>query len=489
MMCNAIQRRRASFVVLTALLLIAKASHGLADQRETLRTFDRTSLNELFRSAVDRVSPSIVTISTISGPRVTPEWAMRDLSPEEHAHINATRQVDAPLPNMPFDPTGSGIVFDERGYIVTCSHVVESAEHVFVHLSDGRRLEPNKILIDPMTDIAVLQLPESAHLPAAPIGDSDTLRPGDWVISVGNPYRLGISMSAGIVSATQRHLPDASRARLIQSDAATNPGNSGGALIDLNGTVIGISEGSYGMNEGFQGIGFAIPINDVHRIAKQLIENGTIARPYLGCSTQELNFDISKHLSHSFTSGLIVTAVAPMTAAEKGGIEVGDVITHVSGKPIGSGFRLADEMERLSPGDDLKLTVFRNGVSFALRIKLDALTPPDVKPHSSSAVIAPSSGYHDQELGMVVDDVPAALAERLRYPSSIPGVLVTHVAPGSIASKEGICAGMLIERVGNKVISSAADFQREVQSHALSEGFLILVATPTRKKFVLMKSE
>ena len=481
------RRCRALFVVLISLSFTTVASDGLADQQETRRTLAGTDLNGLFRSAVDRVSPSIVTISTVSGPRATPDWAMRDLSPEERAHIDM-RPSEAPLADMPYDPTGSGIVFDQRGYVVTCGHVV-SAEHIFVHLSDGRKLEPTKILIDPMTDIAVLKLPDSTRLPAAPIGDSDTLRAGDWVISVGNPYRLGISMSAGIVSATQRHLPDASRARLIQSDAATNPGNSGGALVDLDGSVVGISEGSYGVNEGFQGIGFAIPINDVRRIATQLIEKGAIVRAYLGCSTQEINIDICKHLGHSLTNGLIVTDVTPMTAAEKGGIEVGDLITHVSGKPIVGGFRLADAMETLSPGDDLKLTVFRNGVSFALTFKLNALKPVDVKPRSSAAVSSPSAGYHHAELGLVVDDAPAALTERLHYSSSTSGVLVTHVVPGSLASKEGVCAGMMIARVGNKAITSAADFQREVQAHSLSEGFLLLVVTPTRKKFLLMQSE
>jgi serine protease Do len=489
MMINVCLRYRARFATLVALLITLRASHGLADQRNTRHSLDRAHLNDLFRGAVDRVSPAIVTISTISGPRATPEWAMRDLPAEERANVEVPRLGEAPMYNMPFDPSGSGIVFDERGYIVTCAHVVESAEHIFVHLSDGRRLEPTKVLVDPMTDIAILKLPASTHLTAAPIGDSDTLRPGDWVISVGNPYRLGISMSAGIVSATQRHLPDASRARLIQSDAATNPGNSGGALVDLDGTIVGISEGSYGVNEGFQGIGFAIPINDVRRIAKQLIENGSIERTYLGCSTQEIKIDICKHLGHSLTSGLIVTDVAPMTAAEKGGIEVGDVITHVSGKPIVGGFRLADAMETLSPGDELKLTIFRNGVSFALRIKVDALETANAKPRSLTKVSKPSEGYYHSELGMVVDDAPAALTERLHYPSSVSGVLVTYVEPRSIASKEGICAGMLIARVGNKLISSSADLQRELQAHSLSEGYLILVATPTRKKFVLMKTE
>ena len=319
---------------------------------------------------------------------------MRDLPPERLAQIKASPASAMPLSDMPYDSTGSGIVFDERGYIVTCSHVVESAETVFVHLNDGRRLEASKILIDPMTDIAVIQLSESVHLPVVPMGDSDRLRAGDWVISVGNPYSLGISMSAGIVSATQRHLPDASRARLIQCDAATNPGNSGGALIDLDGMVVGISEGGYGVNEGFQGIGFAIPINDVRRIANQLIENGTIDRAYLGCSTQDVSADVCKYLGPSIKGGLIVTDVVPMTAAQKSGIQVGDVITHVAEKPIEGGFRLTDAMETLSPGDELNLTVFRGGESNVMKVTLDAMkAAKGRKPRSTTAVSEPSNGY------------------------------------------------------------------------------------------------
>jgi len=473
-----------------AILSAVSASYALPDQSETTAAFDPKRLNDTFRRAVDRVKSGIVTISTIGGPRVTPEWAMRDLPPERLAQLKASPAGEMPLSDMPNDSTGSGIVFDERGYIVTCSHVVESAETVFVHLNDGRRVEASKILVDPLTDIAVIQLSEAVNLPVVPMGDSDRLRAGNWVISVGNPYSLGISMSAGIVSATRRHLPDASRARLIQCDAATNPGNSGGALIDLDGMVVGISEGGYGVNEGFQGIGFAIPINDVRRIANQLIENGTIDRAYLGCSTQDVASDVCNYLGPSIKSGLIVTDIVPMTAAQKSGIQVGDVITHVAERPIEGGFRLTDAMETLSPGDELILTVFRGGESSVMKITLGAMkATEEPKPRSTTATSEPSNGYHDVELGMVVDDSPVALREKLRFPSSMSGALVTHVTPRSIASKKGICAGMLVVRVGDKVIQNAADFQREVSSHSLSEGFLILIATPHRKKFVLVQSE
>lgn len=184
----------ATTMLSVALLTTVSASYALPDQSETTAALDPKSLNDTFRRAVDRVKPGIVTISAVSGPRATAEWAMRDLPPERLAQIKASPAGEMPLSDMPYDSTGSGIVFDERGYIVTCSHVVESAETVFVHLNDGRRLEASKILIDPMTDIAVIQLSESVHLPVVPMGDSDRLRAGDWVISVGNPYNLGSTL-------------------------------------------------------------------------------------------------------------------------------------------------------------------------------------------------------------------------------------------------------------------------------------------------------
>lgn len=481
-------RREVTLIVLVALLATTKGDHALAEREDMGNAIDRKSLNELFCHAVDRVSPAIVTISAVSGPRATPEWAMRDLPPERLAQIRASKAGETPLSDMPYDSFGSGIVFDERGYVVTCSHVIQSADYVYVHLHDGRRLEATRILIDPLTDIAVIQLPELVR-PVAPMGDSDRLRAGDWVVSVGNPYSLGISMSAGIVSATQRDLPDASRVRLIQSDAATNPGNSGGALIDLDGLVVGISEGGYGISEGFQGIGFAIPINDVRRIASLLIENGKIVRPYLGCSTQKLTAEVCEHLGPSIQGGLIVTEVVPMTAAEKGGIQIGDVITHVADKPVEDGFRLGDAMETLSPGDELKFTIFRDGESSVMSVKLDAMKAPQQRSGTTTAVSTPTTGYHIRELGMVVDDSSLALKKKLLFPSSMSGAIVTHVAPGSIASKEGVCAGMFVVQVGDKVVHSAADCQHEVRSQSLSKGFLMLIATSQRKKFVLMKSE
>lgn len=479
----------AMIILPVALLAMANESYAVPDQSESSSTIDPKSLNKTFRRAVERVKPGIVTISAMSGPRTTAEWSMRDLPPEHSQQLKVAPDRRASLADLPRDSTGSGIIFDDGGSILTCSHVVEDADSVFVYLDDGRRLESAKILVDPLTDIAVIQLSERIRLPAVPLGDSDELRPGDWVISIGNPYGLGMSMSAGIISATQRHLPNAPRTRLIQTDAATNPGNSGGALIDLEGTVVGISEGGYGVNEGFQGIGFAIPINDARHVAMQLIENGKIDRAYLGCFTQDISAEVRGHLGITNKGGLIVTDVVPKSAADRAGIKVGDVFTHIAGELIGDHSQLSHAMEQLSPGKKLELTIVRAGHSFVLNVPLDTMpiNGERVK-QAPDEPKRPSTGFQDSELGIVVDAMSAEAKERLGYAPTVTGVLVTHVSLRSIASKEGVCAGMVILRMGNTSIRSVADFEQAVGTQSLSKGFLVLIATPHRKRFVVFQN-
>ncbi len=487
---NILILKLASGTVLLAVTLLTNVGSIYANpsESESESRFDAGKLNETFRRAVDRVRPGIVTIEAMSGPRTTAEWSNRDSQSDRSVNSKAMPDRETPPADLPRDSSGSGIILDEHGYILTCSHVVAFADSVFVNFDDGRRLESAKIFVDPLTDIAVIQLAEPTSSPAVRLGDSDKLRAGDWVISIGNPYGLGVSMSAGIISATQRHLPNAPRTRLIQTDAATNPGNSGGALIDLHGQVVGISEGGYGVHEGFQGIGFAIPINEAKRIAMQLIEKGTIARAYLGCHTQALSAEVGRHLAVSKNGGLIVTDVVAKSPADRAGIRIGDVFTHIAGDPIGDHYRLSDVMEQLSPGDELALTVVRAGHSFALNAPVGTMPIYEERNKwAADELKTPTTGFRDTQLGLVVDEMSTDMRDRLGYPQSATGVLVTHVSPRTIASKEGVCAGMIVLRIGNQSIRTVADFQQEVNAQSLSEGLLVLIATPHRKRFVLFQ--
>ena len=241
---------------------------------------DLTGYPATLRHVVDTVRPSIVIIETFSGLLETREWALRDASTRNAA-------VEGNLDDAQDDEhglrcgVGSGIVIDERGYILTCNHVVRDADTMFVRLNDGRRLQVSKVFRDPLTDIAVLKLEGASPMQKIGIADSDGVQAGDPIVTIGNPYGLGVSVSSGIVSATNRHLEHAPHIPLFQTDAATNPGNSGGAIVNLKGQMVGMSEGGYGSSVGFQGIGFAIPMKLAINVAERLIEGGELVRTLL----------------------------------------------------------------------------------------------------------------------------------------------------------------------------------------------------------------
>jgi serine protease Do len=252
--------------------------------------------------------------------------------------------------------SGTGVIIDERGYIVTCHHVVTGADAVFVKLEDGRRFVAKAINSDPFTDLAVLRIEGAGHLTVATLAPSDKLDVGDWVVSVGTPYGLANSVSAGIVSAVDREIPEVPRTRLIQTDAASNPGNSGGDLINLKGELIGITEGSYGASEAFQGITFAIPSDVVKDVVHKLIEHGEVRRAYLGCHTESLTPDIAVCVGLTNTQGVIVTKVAADAPAVHAGIQSGDVLLRFDEASIVDGKVMQEFVEAAVPGRGYTLT-------------------------------------------------------------------------------------------------------------------------------------
>jgi serine protease Do len=474
-------------IALVSLLLISglsfrRASAEAADKSLTTRD-GPSELSAAFRKAAEKAQPSIVTIETYSGPRETARWATRrnpDAS-EVRSDSGSAREHEAPGAR---DGEGTGIIIDTGGYILTCNHVVKEADMLFVKLQDGRRFEVVRTLQDPFTDVAVVQIKDAGPLPAADLAGSDNLSVGDWVVTIGNPYGLGVSLSGGVVSATRRHLPHIPYAPLIQTDAATNPGNSGGALVDLSGKVVGMSEGGYGVHEGFQGIGFAIPIRLAEKIARELIADGRVSRPFFGIETEELTIDMGQYLGLEKNDGLIVCDVAPKSPAAKAGIQVGDVLTHVGDAVIEDHFQFFDLVDAEVPFPSMTLTVIRNGAEK----KIDVLPEPfPVKrtPMKAQNVNGRSSEYFDKKLGVAVDDFTSETAERLGYNAPVDGVLLTYVDPEGDAAKQGVCAGMGILRVNGVTIHNADEYREAIQESDVDKGVLLLLGTSRAKHFVL----
>ncbi|MSQ27218.1 MAG: PDZ domain-containing protein [Dehalococcoidia bacterium] len=267
---------------------------------------------------------------------------------------------------------GSGVIFDQRGYLITNNHVVENARNIQVSLPDGRTFTSVKVVgRDPATDLAVLKI-EGANLPSVPLGNSGDLRVGDWVIAIGNALGLqgGPTVTAGVVGATGRSIREQNGVRLdelIQTDAAINPGNSGGPLINLSGQVIGINTA---IDTRGQGIGFAISINSAKPILDDLVQRGRVVRPFLGVNVSDITPIVRNRLSLTATEGAIIAGVQTRAPADQAGMRVNDVVTGFNGKPVKDLKGLLQAIRQSKPGDKVELTVLRDGKQQTLNVTL-----------------------------------------------------------------------------------------------------------------------
>jgi len=271
--------------------------------------------------------------------------------------------------------TGSGVIVDAaQGYVLTNSHVTENGNSIEVTTKDGRTLTAKLIGRDPETDIAVLQIP-SGRLTAVPMGDSDRLQVGDFVLAVGNPFGLGQTVTSGIVSALGRSgLGIEGYEDFIQTDASINPGNSGGPLVDLQGRVVGINTAILAPSGGNIGIGFAVPINMARQVMDQLVHYGQIKRGRIGVAIQDLTPDIAQALGTTYAQGAVITRVEPGSPAERAGLRSKDLVVAVNGAPIHNGAELKNHVVLARIGDAVDLTVVRGGSERTIAVRVDQVT-------------------------------------------------------------------------------------------------------------------
>ncbi len=457
------------------------------------------SLSKAFRTAAKRVIPTVVKIKSISK-----EKRVEGLTGE--------RSGTNPLQGTPFEDffdgedlppglrfqgkipprmgVGSGVIIDSSGIILTNSHVVADADEVLVELSDGRELKASDIKTDEQSDLAILRVKSNRPLPAAVLGDSDTLDIGDWVLAVGCPFELDSTVSAGIISGKGRMLSAESRASFLQTDAAINPGNSGGPLVDLDGKVIGINTAIASNSGAYEGIGFAIPVNLVKWVPAQLIKNGTVQRAYLGVKIGEINGELADLLGVAPNSGVIVSEVLDNSPAIAAGLQEGDIIVSFAGKKIVNPQQLQEAVERSPMASKQQLELIRDGKKANLLVEVQALpgklTVPTALARSREKIKDYGLSFASPELGIRVSDLSPEIAKKLGY-GNISGIVVAAVQPEGIAAPAGIREGMVILRVGPKAVRSIADFKAALQKETLEKGILLLVRTQYGNRFVLLK--
>ena len=453
---------------------------------------EANQLSKAFRQAATRAMPTVVKIKArtkqreVSG-RATGENPFRGTPLED-----MFRDFNGNMRVPPRDGVGSGVIIDRSGIVLTNNHVVEGADEVIVVLSDHREFKATEVKTDPESDLAVVRFSGGGDLPVAKLGDSDSLEIGDWVLAIGNPFELETTVSAGIISGRGRELGSIRRARFLQTDAAINPGNSGGPLVNLDGEVIGINTAIASSSGGYQGVGFAVPVNLARWVVPQLIEKGSVERAYLGVKIGAMSSELAQQFGSDTTDGVIVGEVMPNTPAAEAGFKDGDVITHFGGKRVHTPTELTELVERTPFGNKQTVQVLRDGKPHDLSVTVKRMPNDFAQAEAAEGDDAPESPKKQaaagSKLGLEVADLGAEEATKLGYEGQT-GVLVTSVDENGPAYQKGIREGMLIRRVGRTAVSNSAEFEKALADTSLEEGILLLVRSPQgRQFFVVVKS-
>ena len=375
--------------------------------------------------------------------------------PFQMPHGNPHRTVEA---------RGSGFIISPDGYVVTNNHVVKGATSVSVTLDDGTVLPAKIVGRDPRTDLALLRVKPTGKLPFIQLGDSDDVEPGQWVIAVGNPYGLGGSVTAGIVSARGRDIGDGPYDSFLQIDAPINRGNSGGPLFTQDGKVVGVNTAILSPSGGSIGIGFAIPSDVVRSVIAQLQKTGHVTRGYLGVQAQAVTPQIAKGLNLPASlgtppSGALVANVTSASPAEKAGIKPGDVITSINGEKIATPRDLAIKVADVSPDSDAKLTYLRDGNSQTVDVHVGNLGKDGSSPAGNDNGQPGSQG----SIGVALAALTPELRQQLGVDDSVHGAVVHGVQPNSPADQAGIRPGDIITGVGSHLVSNPSDAVKAVR--------------------------
>jgi serine protease Do len=416
----------------------------------------RSSLSPLvnFADVVERVNPAVVNIdATTSGSR---EYQRRRRS----GLPDPPELFENPRNNAPRRGAGSGFIIDADGSILTNNHVIEGAERILVKLSDGRSLRARVVGADPDTDIALLKVDGQRGLPVAPLGDSASLRMGEWVCAIGNPLGYEHSVTVGVVSYLGRKLFDSSLDDYIQTDAAINFGNSGGPLINTRGEVIGINAA---ISSRASNIGFAVPINGASAILPQLRARGRVSRGYMGVALHDIDVDLQHSLHIGVSQGALVQDVTKGSPAERAGIRPYDVIVGFEGEAVANDDELIHAISSRLPDTMTQLRVVRDGREFAVSVKLSERPnrEPDERrrdgDNPASPTLLPAG---DTLLGLTVRELDAASFNRLRLPKETRGVLITRVDPMSSTFDADVQRGTVLLEINRKPILTVADYNR-----------------------------
>ena len=443
-----------------------------------------TSAQNSYADVVSRVAPAVVTVRSERRVRAAEQFPFLD-DPFFRDFLGERSR------NTPREPQellerglGSGVIVSADGYILTNHHVIDGAEEIQVDLTDNRTLPAKVVGSDLPSDLAVLKV-DARGLPVLPLGDSDRVRVGDVVLAVGNPLGVGQTVTMGIISAKGRQtgLSDGSFEDFLQTDAPINQGNSGGALVNTNGELVGINSQILSPSGGNIGIGFAIPANMAKTVMDQLTRTGKVRRGMLGVTIQPLTSDLASSLGLSEVRGALVSSVRPDSPAERAGVRRGDVIVAFNGRPVTDSNSLRNEVASTQPGTEVTLAISRDNREQQVRVTLAEL-PAD---RSNSAGDHSSGDTSDTgKLGVRVEPLTPEVAARLNLPDGAQGLVVTDLDAIGPAADAGIQEGDVIEEVNRQPVRSGADLQAAIQ-RAGARPLLLLINRRSDSLFLTVR--
>jgi serine protease Do len=433
-----------------------------------------TALDRAVETVAERVTPAIVNVAVTSKVKPTAfEGDGNDGNMGQFFQHFFGQGMPQMQPRTQIEHgVGSGILISPDGYIVTNNHVVEGATEIQVTMNNRQTYKAKVIGTDPLTDLAVIKI-DGSGFASVPWGDSTALRPGQTVLAFGNPFGFRFTVTRGIVSGLNRPNPDSSNPRrpggFIQTDAAINQGNSGGALVDARGQVVGINTFLISPSGAFSGMGFAIPSQIAKPVVDSLIRNGKVEHAYMGVGISDITPENSKFFEMKNTNGAVVTQVESNSPAAKAGMKIGDVITAVNGHPVNGAGELQIEVAGQKPGTTLNLTVSRNGSEMKVPMTLAEMG-------GDNHDLTSAAGNHGKaRWGLGLQDMTPEIRQQLQAPVEVNGAVIGNVVPGSSADDAGLRRGDIILQVNRKEVKSASEVQQALSSVPKGQDALVLV--------------
>jgi len=456
-----------------------------AGEDENIALLDRSA--KAFSSVVKKVGPAVVHVRVEKsvkgrGLRQDPFDFFNDPFFERFfgPQFRHPRQEEQPR-EFKQRGAGSGFIISADGFILTNNHVVGEADTITVRLADEREFKAKVIGTDPQSDVALIKI-EAENLPVLPLGDSDQLEVGEWVIAIGSPFELNQTVTVGVVSAKGRNrIGISDYENFIQTDAAINPGNSGGPLLNIHGEAIGMNTAIFSRSGGYMGIGFAIPINMAKNIQQQLLKHGKVTRGWLGVVIQDVDDDLAKSFGLENARGALISEISDKSPAADAGLKQGDVIVDIEGAEVKDVADLRNKVALIAPGTKVAINVMRDGKKKKINLTIGE-QPSDFGQQG------PNGDESLQKMGLTLQDLSEELANQFGY-SEDQGVLIADVEPESTAEQAGLKAGQLIEEVNKKRVHNLKELRKVLEESKSTDKVLLRIRAGEYSQYVVLRAE